>query len=404
MGKDDITIGLYGIGGVYNYGCEAIIRGTEIILHEILPGANIKYASLRPIDDKIRLKGCNIEIIPRKIHKFGLLAEHLNELMASRTGFYYERMFREDLNWIDDCDVIFSIGGDLYTLPPNYNDPKKRYTNNLINFGEFVKSRGKKFVVWGASIGPFEGYPKAKKAFLDHLRKADLITSREPVTTRYLKNLGIENVIECSDPAFSIPNPDHIDKQGLNSKKLHIGINLSPLSSIYSIKLNMSDVIKRQADVITSIIKSFDAQITLVPHVICDFYIDDDDLRYLKLIKSQIDADVIDRVDLVEGDVGFLGTKRILSTCDLVIAARMHCAVSAVSVGVPTIFLAYSKKAYGMAEYVYGSDKWVIPLKDFEIQNIKKLMNKIINEDLGSFERLNYPESSFYKIVKSTII
>lgn len=52
--------------------------------------------------------------------------------------------------------------------------------------------------------------------------------------------------------------------------------------------------------------------------------------------------------------------------CDFVIAARMHCAVNAVSTGVPALFLAYSEKAKGMAEYVYGSNEPVIPLMDFE--------------------------------------
>ncbi len=35
MINDDFTLGLYGIGGVYNYGCEAIIRGTGINIREM---------------------------------------------------------------------------------------------------------------------------------------------------------------------------------------------------------------------------------------------------------------------------------------------------------------------------------------------------------------------------------
>lgn len=402
MGKDDLTIGLYGIFGVYNYGCEAIVRGTEIILHEIWPDARIKYISLRPEDDKNRLKGCNVEVIPRKSHNL-LSISRLNGIVGQITGFYSKRFFQEDLRWVDDCDVIFSIGGDLYTLPPNYKDHKKRYYNPLIHFGEVVKLRGKKLVIWGASIGPFEEHQmiKAKKAFIDHLDQVDLITSREPVTTRYLKNLGIKNVIECADPAFAVPKPNHANKKDLNSDKFHIGINLSPLSSIYSFKSDMREVIKRQADLVTVLIKKFDAHVSLIPHVVCDFNESDDDLRYLKHIKSFIPKDIVDQVEVVEGDFGFIETKKILSSCDVVIAARMHCAINAVSLSVPTIFLAYSKKAEGMAEYVYGNNRWTLPLKEFD-KDIIELISHILNEK-SLFKDLNINSKINPLILKSII-
>ena len=46
---------------------------------------------------------------------------------------------------------------------------------------------------------------------------------------------------------------------------------------------------------------------------------------------------------------------------------------------VPTIFLAYSQKAYGMAEYIYGSNEWVIPLKNANSEVLIKKIEKIIN-------------------------
>lgn len=374
MVKNNPTIGLYGISGVYNYGCEAIVRGTEIIIHKKWPTAHIKYASLRPKDDKHRLKGCDIEIIPRKMHRFGSI-QRFNGLIAQQIGLYSQRIFQEDLKWIESCDMIFSIGGDLYTIPPNYKEPKKSYYNPLIHFGEAIKAHDKKFVIWGASIGPFEGYPKAKEVFMNHLFKADLITSRESSTTQYLKNFGMKNVIECADPAFAVPKPNNI-KNSLDPHKLHIGINLSPLSSNYTFKSGIKeDIIQKQADIITFIIKKFNAKIILIPHVICDFNVNDDDLRYLKLIKSRIPKDLKNQVHLLEEDVGFLGTKNVLATCDVVIAARMHCAINALSSGVPTIFLAYSRKAYGMAEYVYGNNEYLVSLN--ELMSTNKLFTSL---------------------------
>lgn len=146
--KNSITIGLYGIGGVYNYGCEAIVRGTEIILHTKWPDAHIKYASLRPEDDKKRLKGCNVEIIPRKMHHFGSI-QRINGLIGHQTGRYFQKLFHEDLKWIESCDIIFSIGGDFYTINPNTKYSKiLRYYNPIIHFGEIVKTKRKPLVIW----------------------------------------------------------------------------------------------------------------------------------------------------------------------------------------------------------------------------------------------------------------
>ncbi len=369
------TIGLYGIGGVYNYGCEAIVRGTEIILRKTWPDVRIIYASLRPEDDKRRLKGSNVEIVPRKVYPRWTLPWFGN-ILRTFTGIPCP-LYIEDLSWIDECEIILSIGGDIYTLPPNYKDRLlSPYYHPLIHFGNIVKERDKKLVIWGASIGPFEGFPKAKKAFIDHLRKADLIASREPRTTSYLKSIGVsDNVIECADPAFMVSSPWDSDISQTTNHKIKIGLNLSPLSTLYSFgDKEKTEVISKQAGIIVSLIKKIDADVFLIPHVVCDFNINDDDLRYLKAIKDAIPTNLLGRVHLVDNDPGFLGTKKILAECDIVIAARMHCAINAIAAGVPTIFIAYSQKAVGMAEYVYGNKEWVIPLRELTENRLLSLV------------------------------
>ena len=52
---------LIGISGTYNYGCEAIIRGTVNIIRAVNPRAEIAYASYNYEDDKHRLKDCDIK-------------------------------------------------------------------------------------------------------------------------------------------------------------------------------------------------------------------------------------------------------------------------------------------------------------------------------------------------------
>ncbi|NLX94886.1 MAG: hypothetical protein GXY83_01790, partial [Rhodopirellula sp.] len=76
---------------------------------------------------------------------------------------------------------------------------------------------------------------------------------------------------------------------------------------------------------------------------------------------------------------GFIGVKRELVCCDLVIAARMHCAVNAVAAGVPTVFLAYSQKATGMSHYVYGTSRWAVPVKDFVGDSMLQIVGDLLS-------------------------
>ena len=120
--------------------------------------------------------GSNVEVIPRKIKPLWT-PSRLNGILAHNTGLNFQMLYREDLKWVNDCDVIFSIGGDIYTLPPGFkNSNFKPYYSNIIHFGNLLMKKGIKFVIWGASIGPFEDSFNAKNAFSNHLKKVDLIT------------------------------------------------------------------------------------------------------------------------------------------------------------------------------------------------------------------------------------
>ena len=67
---------LIGIGGVYNYGCEAIVRGTVNILKTINPNVHISYASYNYEDDVRRLADCDIRIVKRDRKSTRLNSSH----------------------------------------------------------------------------------------------------------------------------------------------------------------------------------------------------------------------------------------------------------------------------------------------------------------------------------------
>lgn len=367
---------LIGIGGVYNYGCEAIVRGTEIIVRSEYPDANIVYASHRVTDDCKKLKGSQVQVIERgKFRRFSL--KNICRKLLTLAGIKWCPMV-DSIRLVEGVDAVFSIGGDIYTLAPNGG-----YSMSFPKFGDAVRKQGIPYALWGASVGPFTTNPKAEKVYTKHLKGLSLITARETATVDYLRTLGIsDNVVSCADPAYVVApeiKADGIIRQG---RKFTIGINLSPLSVSYTDQAE-DDVIHAQAQTIEGLIKTFDAHIVLIPHVVTDFSEGDDDLRYLCKIKKSVASEYQDALTLLASDLGFVGTKKELIKCDLVIAARMHCAINALAAQVPTILIAYSQKAVGMCQYVYGNGDWVLPLSLFTEEGvIEKKVRSIKDQEV----------------------
>ena len=344
---------LIGIRGTYNYGCEAIVRGTTALLEKYVPDIEVYYASYNYADDRKRLKGCNVHLINRKTSFIHRVIRKGLSILGIKYNMPYDR-----LSWVKKYhfDAVFSIGGDIYTL-----DARKNYNPSLPLFCEKLQALGLKYILWGASIGPFTENPEAEDFFKNHLKKTDLIVCREENTQEYLKRLEIEkNVVLAADPAFSVPDPSPAVKE---ADKTHIGINLSPLSSLYFYK-DIEEAAKRQAHIVTGIIKKYDANIYLLPHVLSPINTNDNDLFFLEKVYENIPKEHKKRVTLVKTDPGFIGLKRYIKQCRAVIAARMHCAINALSCGIPAVFLSYSEKSKGLSKYAYGTDKYAIKLSN----------------------------------------
>jgi polysaccharide pyruvyl transferase WcaK-like protein len=54
-----MKVGLYGILGVYNFGCEAIVRGAYNFIRTVYPESEIVYFSYSPEFDKRALADLN---------------------------------------------------------------------------------------------------------------------------------------------------------------------------------------------------------------------------------------------------------------------------------------------------------------------------------------------------------
>lgn len=353
---------LKGIGGVYNYGCEAIVRGTVNILRSIDENVEIDCASRRIEDDKKRLKDCNVNIISEynRWYYKNIIKGILNRLHIKNN------ICCENFSKIKKYDAVLSIGGDIYTIWPN-----GEYAKPLVDFGNECTRRNIPYIMWGCSIGPFEKDKNIKDIFTDHLSKLPMIVAREDTTIKYLDTIGIkDNVKFMFDPAYFVPSGE---QKPAGKKINNIGINLSPLSLSF-LHMDEEKTIKLHKDTIEKIIKELDTDIILLPHVV-ETEESDNDFTYLNKIYNSIDEKLKKRIYIVNDDPGFVGIKEHIKKCDIVISARMHCCINSICCGVPTIFLSYSEKSKGMCRLVFGNDKNCIGLENFTPEKIISIIN-----------------------------
>ncbi|NLY75832.1 MAG: polysaccharide pyruvyl transferase family protein [Firmicutes bacterium] len=393
------TIGLFGIYGLYNFGCEAIVRGTYRLIKKTWPNSKVILYTYRPCEDSFIVQDLDILCKKVPIHKLKLLRHIVNKFLSiisskKRLSIWNAKAVAKE------CDMVFSIGGDIYTIPKCILDQgKEQAYSPIVDFGKSVL-KNIPLVIWGASIGPFGEKKQVKEYYFNHLKDVDQIFCREEMTYKYLKENNITNNIQIiPDPAFYVRDSSGIRNDlSKNKSKVRVALNLSPLSVKEQVGVNDNQLKEQIINSVKDLLTIPNVELVLVPHVLSPFSQMDNDLIFLKDIYSSL-LDFKNEehsIHLLEGCSGFIKIKRFLQTCDIVIAARMHCAINAICEGIPTIFITYSLKGTGMTSYIYGSSKWNIPIADIgkklknvtlELLSNKEMVSAQIKERLKEIEK-----------------
>lgn len=291
---------LYGYGGACNHGSEASAKSEIAFLRQLSPGCRITLSSHFPDYDQ----------------KFGVEADEI--IGRNMDGNTPEEIYAETIKRITSDTICLSIGGDIYCYP-NW----QRYA--AIHYAALKK--GAKSFLWRCSLDP----SILAGELLEVVRSHHLIAARESITFRALREKGIKNVLHVADMAFALPPVPTIFPPGP-----YVAVNLSPL--ILRKNPALKDAYQHLIDCIMG---ETDWNIALIPHVEISV---DHDLDALKQLQGPPN-----RVFRVPAGLTSEAYKYILANAELCVTARTHVAIGAWSSGVPTIVIAYSVKARGIA-------------------------------------------------------
>ena len=356
-----------------NRGCEAILRCSAYIIQQYIIDAKIKVLILEEMmeyeHEAIKNWEVPVEFVSKRIRKsiylyVSAIRKRLGLTSGYPEGMYWQRNMHDLYKW---ADIVIAVGGD--NLTESYGVRSAITHFNDIAYAQFV---GKPTVVWGASIGPFLDnnlFHLAKEV----LSKCSLITSRENWTFNYLKEIGVsQNVVLVADPAFTLKKSVRINdfKKLEGDTNMVVGIGISALDEKY-LGISHDTYHSAMLGFVEWLIEKYNAIILLIPHVM---YEDNDDYEACNRFYENIDKK---NHVTVAGDYSFYADdlKATISNCHYFIGFRTHSTIAALSSFIPTIAIAYSKKAHGIFEQVYGNTNYVISNDNLSLQNLTRIFN-----------------------------
>lgn len=323
---------LYGHGGAYNHGAEAILRGTVPLLREA--GGRILLSTNFPEQDReFGLDGLVDELIGAD---WALAAREKAAADTARKKELAREMYREALGRIDADTVCLAVGGDNYCYP--------NWHRQSI-FHERAKEKGAKSILWGCSIEP-SAIDAAMEAVL---RGHDRIYARESHTRDALLQRGIGQVQLCRDPAFSMEAEAVVPPEGFVPGAM-AALNLSPL------------MLRRDARILDYFTETARALLQraegllLMPHVTMPA---DDDREALEALAARLGREEQKRLCRIPDSLNAPQRKYLISQCEMLVCCRTHASIAAYSTGVPVLVAGYSVKAAGIAADL-GMEDWTL--------------------------------------------
>lgn len=357
-----------------NRGCEAITKGTAILLKE--PSANIVAYSRNTILDSFlgiakccTLKKMGMNFLKKVIRK--ILCRILKNV-ETRKNLFFRFHYLPHMKKLTHDDVFLSTGGDMMC----YVDNEVIYTNN------YLHKKGVKTILWGCSMGKENATP----AKMDTLKKFSAIYARESLSYSFFKELGLNNVILLPDPAFVL-NPQSCELPTTFMDNDVVGINLS--NFVLKGESLKNEKAEQVLELISYILDKTKYHILLIPHV---FWNGQNDKIVCEKFKSVFETNP--RISLLDSEkLNYCEIRYVISKCKFFIGARTHSVISAYSMLVPTIALGYSIKSRGIAKDIGLPENLVV---DFS----KDLQGSVL---LNAFIYLENNEQQIRAVLKQNI-
>lgn len=286
------------------------------------------------------------------------------------------------LKLLMSSDIVFDIGeGDSFA---DIYGSKRLFIQVLAK--AIARLAGKTIILSPQTIGPFKSwFGKRLGRFAMNISKR--IYARDNLSMNLLRELGMGSKSrEVIDVAFALP----FARSEKTQAKPKIGINVSGLlfnrgyhgKNEFGLTVDYPVFVER---VCSELIAANEYDVYLVPHVISDDILAEDDLRASQSLVQKIPG-----LKLAPRFGSPIEAKSFIAGLDFFSGARMHACIAAFSSGVPVIPMAYSRKFNGLfssLNYEFVTDGLVASTDDAYAQFFDALRRR--HELTAAVERGN---------------
>ena len=367
--------------GFRNKGCEATTKATVNELTRLQDGAKFKiFTEDINYDVLWTPKNKNVKFLasPFIRQRFFLGLSFLPRWWQYRLigKLRMSQLTGTAMAAFQEADAVLCLGGDIFSS--TYGN----LTRHLAPL-EVAASFGKPIILVGHSIDAFLNQSELN-AFAKAVKHVQLITVRESLSLKYLKNVKFGARIELTaDPAFCLkPDVESAEKifkiYDIPREKILVGVAPSQGISQYSRTdyQNHMDILQR---LLRFLIEKLNCHVILIPHV-QESYLKNNDRVICELLYRKLGFHK--NVTVVGLTHSAEEIRAIISKFDLMIAERMHAAIASLSQNVPTFVVGYSVKAEGILGDVFGFNSledYMISVKKMDEEKMKKHIKKLLD-------------------------
>lgn len=280
-----------------NLGVRALAEGAAAVAADVWPGAEIVMQDFAPNQDGFSL---------------------------GRRAMIGELRSREITRWLDQFDVVLDTGaGD------SYSDIYGLWRLTMMTVTQRARLRSRKPLIFlPQTVGPF-GSPLSRAIARSTLRRTTAIFTRDSASTDEVRRVSGLTPTQSTDMVFALPK--HRRPQVLD-----VVVNVSGL--LWQANSHV-DHLSYQASTIRLIeaLLTSGRSLAVLPHVL-DNPSSDNDLRALDELTRRFPDLLVLEPDSLRDARDKLASSR------LVIGARMHACLNALSQGIPALPWAYSRK------------------------------------------------------------
>lgn len=209
------------------------------------------------------------------------------------------------------------------------------------------------------TIGPFKTFWGRQMA-RHSLKTAQTVMARDSTSSEFARKLGFPADCLATDMAFALDQPE-LPARGSGAD---VALNVSGLLWNSDTHLSSEKYRSLTREIIEQLLAN-GKRVTLLAHVLENPSIDND-TAVIKELASEFN----ERVDTYIPD-NLRQARKFIAASNLVVGARMHACLNALSVGVPAIPLAYSRKFAPLLEDI----GWPYTL---DLRSESDIVNKVV--------------------------